>query len=176
MRKLASLMILGLFSMISVGCGSSTTDKPVSQATPISFNSAKYALADEPDGAIGVIAARSSSKDGEPIVVVGRVGGAANPWIEGRAAFMMLDASKSVVANGKESNGNEVCLGDCCALERAACTALVTVVDENGQVLPVDSRRLLQIAENDMILVKGKVKKDETGNFAVLADGVYIRR
>jgi len=142
----------------------------------VSFDGAKYALVDEPDGAIGVIEARQSSKDGEPIVLVGRVGGATNPWIEGRAAFTMLDASKSVVATGKEASGNEICMGDCCAQERAACTALVTVVDVNGQVLPVDSRQLFRIAENDMLLVRGKVKKDETGNFTVIADGVFVRR
>jgi hypothetical protein len=27
-----------------------------------------------------------------------------------------------------------------------------------------------------MLLVRGKVKKDETGNFTVVADGVFVRR
>lgn len=176
MRVLATTIAAAILSLGISGCGSSSGDKPVAQATAVSFSGAKYTLADEPDGAVGVIAARGSAKDGESIVMVGRVGGAGNPWIDGRAAFMMLDASKSVVAQGKEASGNEICMGDCCALERAACTALVTVVDDNGSVLPVDSRELLRIAENDMVLVRGKVKKDETGNFTVLAEGVYVRR
>ena len=96
--------------------------------TAVSFDGSKYVLADEPDGAVGVIAARGAAKDGDPIVMVGRVGGATNPWIEGRAAFTVLDASKSVVANGSESKSGEICMGDCCAIERAGCTALVKVV------------------------------------------------
>lgn len=176
MRFLIPTIGAAVMTLATLGCGSGSGEKPVSQVTSVSVNGAKYTLADEPDGAIGVIAARGSAKDGELIVMVGRVGGAGNPWIDGRAAFTMLDASKSVVAQGKEANGNEICMGDCCASERAACTALVTVVDDNGSVLPVDSRELLRIAENDMILVRGKVKRDEADNFTVLADGVYIRR
>ena len=176
MRLLIPTIAAAAVILATLGCGSGAGEKPVSQATKVAFNGGKYTLADEPDGAIGVIAARGSAKDGEPIVMVGRVGGAGNPWIDGRAAFTMLDASKSVVAQGKEANGNEICMGDCCALERAACTALVTVVDDSGSVLPVDSRELLRIAENDMILVRGRVKRDGIGNFTILADGVYVRR
>lgn len=177
MKILIAIFAATLLSLSTLGCGSSSTEHVVTNATPVSFDSGKYLLADEPDGAVGVIAARQSANDGEPIVMVGRVGGSTNPWIDGRAAFMMLDASKSVVATGTESKGgNEICMGDCCALERAACTALVTFVDEHGSVIPVDSRKLLQIAENDMLLVQGKVKKDDTGNFTVLASKVYVRR
>ena len=176
MRSFFFVLTLTVLVASTAGCGSSSSERSVPIATAVSFDGAKYTLQDEPDGAVGVIEARQTSKDGEPIVLVGRVGGATNPWIEGRAAFTMLDASKSVVAAGKEANGNEICMGDCCAQERAACTALVTVVDDNGQVLPVDSRQLLRIAENDMLLVRGKVKKDETGNFTVVADGVFVRR
>lgn len=176
MKSSFAILAAALFSVSTLGCGSGSTEPAVTNATPVSFDGGRYVLADEPDGAVGVIAARQSAKDGEAIVIVGRVGGSANPWIDGRAAFMMLDASKSVVATGTEAKGNEICMGDCCALERAACTALVTFVDDHGSVIPVDSRKLLQIAENDMLLVQGKVKKDETGNFTVLASKVYIRR
>lgn len=173
-----SLTILSVSVALSaiVGCGSASTGTTDANVTPVSFDASKYTLAEEPDEAIGVIAARSSAKDGDPIVVVGRIGGATNPWIEGRAAFTLLDASKSVVAAGSESKQGEICMGDCCAIERAASTALVTVVDEGGRILPVDSRKLFGLADNDMVVVRGKAKKDESGNFVVVANGVYIRR
>ena len=80
-------------------------------------------------------------------------------------------------ANGDINPGeDELCTGDCCALERAACTTLVKVVDEGGRVLAVDARKLLGVAANDMVVVRGKVSKDEAGNFSVLADGVHVRR
>lgn len=176
MKSLPAILASLTVALTTLGCGSKSGEPALSQATPVSFDISKYTLTEEPEDAVGVIAARGSAKDGESIVLVGRVGGAANPWIEGRAAFTMIDASKSIVATGTESNKNEVCMGDCCAQERAACTALVTVVDGNGQVLPVDSRKLFGITANDMILVRGKIKKDDAGNFSVLADGVYVRK
>lgn len=177
MRIVLSVVLASMISLAVAGCGGSSSANINSQAaSAISIDASKYVLTDEPDGAVGVIAAREAAKDGEAVVVVGRIGGATNPWIEGRAAFTLLDASKSIVAEGTESGSNEVCTGDCCALERAACTMLVKVVDEGGRVLAVDSRRLFSVAANDMVVVRGKVSKDESGNVAVLADGVHVRR
>jgi hypothetical protein len=178
--KLVCLAVLVVSTFVAValtGCGGSSAADANSQGvTPVSIDGSKYVLADEPDGALGVIAARQSAHDGEPIVIVGRIGGAVDPWIEGRAAFLLIDASKSVVAEGTESGGDELCAGDCCALERAACTTLVKVVDEGGRVLTVDSRQLLGVAANDMVVVRGQASKDDSGNFVVLADGVHVRR
>jgi len=140
------------------------------------FDSAKYVLAEEPVGAIGVIEAREDSKNLDEIVLVGRIGGRQNPWIEGRAAFMMIDAAMDVVADGEESSESQVCLDDCCAALRTECTTLVKLVDEKGAVLPIDARQLLQADENDMVVVKGKVRRDDEGGFSVAAHGVYVRK
>lgn len=157
------------------GCGDSTTPEHVS-VTPVSLDGSKYVLADEPDGAIGVIEARKSAKNGEPIVIVGRIGGATNPWIDGRAAFMLLDASMTLVADGAESAEGEICMDECCAAERTGSTTLVKVVDDGGKVLAVDARKLLGVAANDMVVVRGNVSKDDAGNFVVLADSVHVRQ
>ena len=176
MKLPITIFAVSAFSIAIVGCGSVSSESAASKVTAVSYDGSKYVLADEPDGAVGVIAARGEAKDGDPIVMVGRVGGAASPWIEGRAAFTLLDASKSVVATGSESKDGEICMGDCCAGERAECTALVTVVDEGQRVIPVDSRQLFGLAANDMVVVRGRAKKDESGNFVVVADGVHVRR
>ena len=109
-------------------------------------------------------------------MIVGRIGGAANPWIEGRAAFTLLDASMALVADGAESKEGEICLDDCCAEERGKCTTLVKVVDANGKLVAADSRKLLGLNEADTIVVQGTASKDESGNFTVLAQGVFVRR
>jgi hypothetical protein len=153
------------------GCGSSPATEP--QAT--NFDGTQFLLGEEPEGAVGVIAARESALDGAPLVLVGRIGGAANPWIEGRAAFTLLDASMTVVADGTESAAGQICTDDCCASERLACTTLVKVVDANGEVVPVDARKLLKLKESDMVVVQGTVKKDKTGNFTMLANRLYVR-
>ncbi|MBX3424287.1 MAG: AbrB/MazE/SpoVT family DNA-binding domain-containing protein [Pirellulales bacterium] len=155
------------------GCGSTPAEESTAQSD---IDGTQFLLSAEPDGAVGVIAARESAEDGAPLVLVGRVGGSANPWIDGRAAFMLLDASMSVVAEGEDSAEGELCTGDCCATERLACTTLVKVVDAGGQVVPVDSRKLLGLKESDMVVVEGTAKKDKSGNFSMLANRVFIRK
>lgn len=177
MKSYALRIALAIAAISFAGCGGGPTSKMNAEdLTPVSFDASKYVIAEEPDDAIGVIAARESAKNGEPVVIVGRIGGATNPWIDGRAAFTLLDASMTAVANGTNSGTNEICMDDCCAKERTACTTLVKVVDQNGRVLPADTRKLFGVAENDMVVVRGVASKDENGNFVVLADGVHVRR
>lgn len=170
-------VLIALTGLVGViGCGSaSDTTLPVT-STAANVDASQFQLTEEPDGAVGVIAARESAEDGAPIVLVGRVGGSANPWIKGRAAFTLLDASMSVVAEGEDSAEGEICTGDCCALERQNCTTLVKVVDSKGKLVAVDSRELLGLKESDMVVVKGTAQKDKTGNFVMLASGVFVRR
>ena len=176
MRAINSIAIACMMPTLLTGCGSSSADVSPQVVTPVSIDGEKFVLADEPDGAIGVIAARESAKNGDPVVVVGRIGGAANPWIDGRAAFMLLDASMLVVADGTESAEGEICMDDCCATDRAASTTLVKFVDESGGVVPADARQLFGVTANDMVVVRGKAKKDDNGNFVVLAEGLHVRR
>ena len=161
---------------MSIGCGSATESPAVASSSVATIDASQYRLEVEPDGAVGVIAARESADDGAPIVLVGRVGGSARPWVDGRAAFTLLDASMAVVAEGEDSGDGELCTGDCCALERSNCTTLVKVIDSQGKLVPVDSRELLGLKESDMVVVQGTAQKDKTGNFVMLAEGVFVRQ
>lgn len=160
-----------LFAGIS-GCGQPT----VEIASAPSVDRSKYVLAEEPEGAVGVMMAREDAKDQDAIVLVGRIGGRKNPWIEGRSAFTLIDASITVVADGKESGDAQICMDDCCATLRADCTTLVKIVDDRGQVLPIDARELLDANPNDMVVIQGKVRRDDEGSFSITASGVYVRR
>jgi len=73
-------------------CGCNKTAEPPSTGSNSDDNT-KYKLAAEPKDAIGVIRARKTAKDGDEVVVVGRVGGRKVPWAKGRAAFRIVDAS-----------------------------------------------------------------------------------
>ena len=173
--------IVILFVVIATGCGQSADNHSTPQVTPVSasspVDSSTYVLAEEPDGAVGVIAARKDAQDGDEIVLIGRIGGSKKPWIEGRSAFMVIDASMSVVGDGEESGVGELCLDDCCASLRAECTTLVKVVDAQGRVLSVDARELLNANVDDLVVVRGHVERNaEEGTFVVIANGVHVRR
>ncbi|QDU89189.1 hypothetical protein Pla175_25760 [Pirellulimonas nuda] len=175
MRRLNTAMtgaIAAGFAVL-IGCGAPQAGAPLAGADA---DGSAYLLAEEPDGAMGVIQAREAAHDGDPIVLVGRIGGATNPWVEGRAAFTLLDPSMLVVDESQGMGEGQLCTGDCCATERQACTTLVKVVDPQGQLVAVDARKLLGLKEADMVVVSGTAKKDELGNFQLLATGVHVRR
>jgi hypothetical protein len=174
-RLTVSLVFMITVSLVG-GCGGAPDAGPGAATPSTQIDGARYKLAEEPDDALGVIEARESATDGAPLAVVGRIGGTVSPWVNGRAAFTLLDASLVVVAEGADNGEGEICTGDCCAAERAHATMLVKIVDDQGRVLEVDSRQLLGIAEKDMVVVCGKAKKDKNGNVALVANAVFVRR
>ena len=169
-------LVLAILAGVS-GCGRPTSGATDPSSEAPAIDKSKYVLTEEPDGAVGVIIAREDANDQDDIVLVGRIGGRKNPWIEGRTAFMVIDASMTVVADGQESGSGQLCMDDCCASLRAECTTLVKSVDDQGKPLEIDTRELLDAKENDMVVVKGKVHRDdEQGTFTIVASGIYIRR
>ena len=123
--------------LFAAGC--SHDDSPGPTATPI--DGSPYLLREEPAGATNVIQARHSAVDGEPVLIVGRIGGSANPWIEGRAAFSIVDGSLQACSD-RPGDNCELPWDYCC--ETAALptsTALIKVVDDRGNVVKADARQ-----------------------------------
>ena len=168
-RKLLAAALLCSVAALAAGCGKAS---PVAEATPVRRSTFKnYVLAAEPQGAVGVVTAREEAQDDKTLVVVGRVGGGIKPWVEGRAAFIMVDAAAAVTCDDSCPDGCS-----CHAKELADATTLVKFVDQDGRTLEVDSRELLGIKEAEMVVVRGKAKRDQDGNLTLLADGLFIRR
>jgi hypothetical protein len=171
-RSMSFAVCVGLAMLFTLGCSSEsaqTTNTEPSQQSPDS----KYRLSAEPAGAEAVKAARSAAKDGDEIVVVGRVGGDANPWVEGQAAFLIVDTSL------KPCGADEGCPTPwdyCCDLNLLAeSKAMIKVVDDQGQLERTDARKLFGIKELQTVVVKGQAKRDEAGNLTVLANGIFVR-
>ena len=155
---------------VLVGCG--TSSAPQSAAAP-SAEGAAYRLATEPAGAKGVKEARADAKDEQEVTLVGRIGGEANPWVEGQAAFVVMD---SVL---KPCGADEGCPTpwDCCCDPNLSpeTKAMVKIVDGSGKTVAMDAKKLLGLKELQTVVVHGRAKRDEAGNLTVLADGVFIR-
>jgi hypothetical protein len=179
MRTLLLSFVLSAIIALICGCGGAPDAGSRTATASPQIGGARYMLTEEPDDAIGVIEARQSASDGAPLTVVGRIGSTSSPWVDGRAAFMLRDASLLLVAEGTDAGDvgdGQICTGDCCAAERARATMLVKILGDNGRVLEVDSRDLLGVAENGMVVVRGTAKKDKNGNVALVADAVFVRR
>ena len=177
MKTTLSLALLTAISLLSIGCSSShDTSKTARHDGPPSPEMAKYLLATEPEGAQQVIAVRESAKDDQEVTIVGRIGGSANPWVDGRVAFSIVDPSLKACSD-IPGDACEKPWDYCCETDKLpGATALVKVVDENGDVLKADARESLKLDELQTVVVHGKAKRDAEGNLTVLADSLYVRK
>jgi len=186
----SKLIVLTVLTLIPVaGCqqeqathdhshSNSHSDAPRATETfslPDGIDASKYALSTEPDGAQNVIAAREAVQDDQDIVILGRIGGGENPWVEGRAAFSIVDPSLKACSDIPGDNC-PVPWDYCCETDKLpASSALVKIVDGKGNVVKADARALLDAKELSTVVVKGKAKRDDAGNLTVLASGVYVK-
>lgn len=169
--SLLRMLCVGLTGALLIGCGAQSPTAPKSEVKKPA--DPRFILAAEPANPVGVIDAKTSAKNDEAIALVGRIGGDVNPWIEGRASFLLVDSSF------KPCSDEEGCATPwdyCCEADIAKGKATIKFVNDKGETLPTDARELLAVKELQTIVVKGKAKRDEAGNLVVLADGIFVRQ
>lgn len=167
---LSALFLIAGCSQESSPSATTTTSTPAP-----AIDGSQFILNEEPSEAATVIEAREKSEDGEDVVLVGRIGGSVNPWIEGRAAFSIVDQSLKACSDipGDEC---KIPWDYCCETHKLpASTAFVKFVDDEGRPLKADARELLSLKELQTVVVRGKAKRDEAGNLTVLANGLFVR-
>jgi hypothetical protein len=157
--------LVGLAAVLLAGCGSTETGSP---------DGSKYLLSSEPAGAQDVKAVLESAQDGDDVIVVGRVGGEANPWIDGLAAFRIADLSLTP-CNELKGDNCPMPWDYCCEPDVAANRTLVKVIDESGGIVASGAKQLLELEELQTVVVQGKASRDDNGNVSVLATGVFVR-
>ncbi len=171
---------LCLSFLLLVGCEKEQpVDTTVENSSPIvdsAIDGAAYLLQDEPADEMDVIAVRESAKDGDDVLIMGRIGGEANPWIEGRAAFTIVDGSLKACSDIPGDQCKKP-WDYCCETDKLpASRALVKFVDESGATLKADARSLLKVTELSTVVVQGIAKRDEAGNLTILANGVFVKK
>ncbi len=173
MKRLVShLMAITLFATAFAGCTQDQTAPEVSSATSAG---SKFLLSAEPQGAEDVIKVRENAGDEEDVVIVGRIGGSENPWIEGRAAFSIVDPSLKACSD-IPGDGCPKPWDYCCETDKLpTATALVKFVDEQGNLIEGDARELLNVKELQTVVIRGKAIRDDAGNLTILANGLFVR-
>lgn len=162
------------------GCSQDQINRGNPQALPATqlppADTAKYRLTAEPAQAADVIAVRKQASDGDDVVILGRIGGSPDPWTKGRAAFSIVDRSLKACSD-IPGDSCEKPWDYCCETSRLpTATALIKLVDENGDLVKADAQGLLKVKELSTVVVQGKAKRDEAGNLTVLASGVFVKR
>jgi hypothetical protein len=169
-----TLALLFLVTVAVAGCTSRSADSTVE--ANVSAVGAKYLADSEPADAKPVAEALGADDDAS-VTVVGRIGGAKNPWVDDMAAFTIVDPSLKACSDIPGDNCPEP-WDYCCESSDTMKTHSVAVkfTDEKGSVVPADARKLFGVEPLQTVVVHGKLKKDASGQTAVIAEKMYVRK
>jgi len=132
-----------------------------------------YLVTVEPTGAKPVGEAREASNNEQEVTLEGRIGGSAKPFIDGLAAFTIVDPK---VPYCSEEEGCPTPWDYCCEQNAVKENiATIKVVDDAGNPLSQDARELLGVKELNSVVVHGVAQRDDDGNLSVLADQIYVK-
>ena len=131
-----------------------------------------FYLAAEPAGAKDVLVAKTDLKDGDTVVVRGRV----QDFVNGLAAFVLTDgALKSCDEEGPMPTCDTP-WDYCCTDPAEVAAASAGIEFRNGdKVLRTDAKGFHGLDHLKWVTVKGVAKLDTQGNVTVVADGVYVK-
>ena len=121
------------------------------------------------------------------VVVVGQIGGMPNiwpethpdfPWYEGQASFFLVDrkVAEKFAAHARHHGGQECAFCRQLAAKNVNAIAVVNLVDENGEILRVDARKLLDLKERETVVVRGRAKLLAGAMLVIDATGVHVSR
>jgi hypothetical protein len=168
--RILSCFTLVVLALGSIGCESKVASKP---AVGGAQSSSSYLVQNEPAGAVPVGEARKKVEDGQEVTLVGLIGGSSKPFVEGLAAFTIVDPKVPYCA------ANEGCPTPwdyCCQTDAVKENiATVKIVDDAGKPVSQSARDLLDVKELATVVVKGKAKRDDQGNLTVAANQVFVR-
>jgi hypothetical protein len=166
--KIVSLLVVAALTI--AGCA--RPGDPAAQGGPASPSGADYLLAEKPADAQPVGAARQSEDGGEEVAVEGRIGGSEAPFVDGIAAFTIVDPA---VPYCMPEEGCPTPWDYCCQTDKLKDnSALVKIVGPDGRPLAQDARDLLGVKELARVVVRGKAQRDANGNMTVLAEKVHV--
>jgi hypothetical protein len=129
-----------------------------------------------PAGAKDILALKRTAKDGDAVVLRGRIGGRKDPIGENRAIITLIDMSLEP-CNKKPEDRCATPWDACCQTPETitANSATVEVVDGNGQLVKASLGGKGGIAPMKQILVTGKVAGPvDQKNLLVRASSIYV--
>jgi hypothetical protein len=137
----------------------------------------KFLLGEEPAGAMGIIDYRESPAAAETadVTLVGKIGGGKLTWSSQSASFLLSDPAHEIAAGDHECHSDNCpfCKGKQSADQSQA---IVMLTGDDGNVPPIDARKLLPLEEGQMVVVSGRAEVNAVGQLVVHARGLYVRR
>lgn len=165
---LVGVMLIVAAALLS-GCAKSNDPAADTSRAKPTIDS-QYLLDQKPTKAQGVAQVREEVQDATAVAVEGRIGGSPAPFVDGLAAFTIVDPQLAWCADGE---GCPTPWDYCCS-DLEGQVAMVKVVGQDGQPVAKDARELLGVKELAHVIVRGTAQRDEQGNLTVLADKIHV--
>lgn len=130
-----------------------------------------------PPEAMAIHLARKSATPGDTLTLTGRVMGRAQPFVEGRAAFVLGDPELLTPCNEKPDDGCPTPWDTCCdtAEAKREGTATIQISGEDGRVLPHTLRGIHGLTELSTVTVQGKVATGSDGEVLIVnATSIHV--
>ncbi len=154
----------------AAGCGESIEPK-------ISALRQKLVLSSDPGEPVSVGAIRKALKAEDApgamnVVIRGRIYiGDALPWENGKAAFVVTDATGH---EGETDHDPHTC--PFCKTHIEDYFMFVSFMDDDGKVAEVDSRELFELKEKQRVVVKGKATLNAADEVVITGSGVFVEK
>jgi hypothetical protein len=167
-----TMLALGLAVTLLASC---STQADTSRPELIALGQ-QFLLADEPAGATGILDYRESKSEQSEVTLLGRIGGGKPTWSIDSAMFLLSDPTEIIA-----DESHHECHDDNCPFCKGKARpddskAIVILTGADGQVPPIDARKLLPLAEGQMVVVSGRAEINSLGQLVVHARGLYLRR
>lgn len=177
MKPSKLIPILASWALFSA-CDSSdpSASKPAASAEPSEALKAVFVdqIADEAE-AIHLV--RTTAKPGDTVVLNGMVMGAKEPFVEGRAAFILGDREKLTPCNERPDDPCSTPWDVCCDSKenRRVGTAMVQISGDDGRPLKESLEGVLGMKKLSKIRVKGRVAETSgPDNLVIHAEAIEV--
>ena len=130
-------------------------------------------LTEAPSGAQDIAEVRRSAKDGDEVVVRGKIGGQVDPFVNGRAAVRLVDVGVPSCADNPKDKC-ETPWDYCCDVDEAAQKSLtIQVVGADGRPLKTELKGVGGMKPLSELVVRGKVTR-AAGSDAVVINATAL--
>ena len=163
------LPLAPLLALLTACTGKPTESAPASVAAPSGALAAVLAAA--PVGeAKAIHQARATAKPGDTITLSGQVMGAEEPFVQGRAAFVLGDPTVLTPCNTKPGDGCKTPWDVCCdtAEDKKRGTATIQIVDASGAILKESLEGKGGLEKLAFLTVQGQVAAASTPDLLIV--------
>ena len=177
MKMKHTIHLAPLCALLLAGCDIETTTTIETKTAPATDSLAAFFTDTAPQGAKAIHVARTDAKPGDELTLSGLVMGTMEPFVSGRAAFVLGDPEKLTPCNQRPDDECETPWDVCCDSkeDKRIGTATVQVIGDDKRVLKTAIEGVGGLAKLSSVVVKGTVAEGSTADALVInATAIHV--